>query len=186
MLANELKELMLSQAFFWQTKKSLTQSCVEQLANCKNLLRTEKSMLSLQKHGFDVSNGKISIGENYQDCPYQVLDFPRLRTEDSFFLFRTLIIWGNFCAVYAIVGGKSTEWIRENIRKNIVRLHQNEFLYAENKAVWRWEQNEPLKTNCDLNADVFRLGKILLMEKKELLPDFMLEVWSTLTQDWDW
>ncbi len=42
---------------------------------------------------------KISVGENYRQLPYMVLDYPRFFTQQSTLAFRTMFWWGNHFSV---------------------------------------------------------------------------------------
>ncbi len=44
--------------------------------------------------GCNTTNGKISRGENYNGLPYMVLDYPRYKNKDAYFLYRLLFFWG--------------------------------------------------------------------------------------------
>ncbi len=56
----------------------------------------------------DVHSGRITRGMNHNKCPYVVLDYPRLITNGTFLLFRTLFWLGhNFS--FSVVG--SSEFI---------------------------------------------------------------------------
>ena len=41
-------------------------------------------------------SGKLSRGENYQQLPYMILDFPRKFKGNEVFAYRTMFWWGGF------------------------------------------------------------------------------------------
>lgn len=49
---------------------------------------------------------KISKGEQYNQLPYVMLDFPRYFTESDIFAIRTFFWWGNHCSIHLILKGK--------------------------------------------------------------------------------
>lgn len=49
---------------------------------------------------------KISKGEQYEQLPYVMLDFPRYFTESDIFAIRTFFWWGNHCSIHLILKGK--------------------------------------------------------------------------------
>jgi hypothetical protein len=49
---------------------------------------------------------KISKGEQYQQLPYLMLDFPRYFTDTDIFAIRTFFWWGNHCSIHLILKGK--------------------------------------------------------------------------------
>jgi hypothetical protein len=48
---------------------------------------------------------KISRGEQYQQLPYVMLDFPRFFTEDDVFAIRSFFWWGNHCSIHLVLKG---------------------------------------------------------------------------------
>lgn len=49
---------------------------------------------------------KISKGEQYQQLPYVMLDFPRAFSEQDIFSIRSFFWWGNHCSIHLILKGK--------------------------------------------------------------------------------
>ncbi|MEI6264712.1 MAG: hypothetical protein WCP74_06390 [Sphingobacteriia bacterium] len=48
---------------------------------------------------------KISRGEQYQQLPYVMLDFPRFFTEQDVFAIRSFFWWGNHCSIHLVLKG---------------------------------------------------------------------------------
>jgi hypothetical protein len=48
---------------------------------------------------------KISRGEQYQQLPYVMLDFPRFFTEEDIFAIRSFFWWGNHCSIHLVIKG---------------------------------------------------------------------------------
>lgn len=44
----------------------------------------------------NLTNGKISKGENYKRLPFMMLDFPAYFSKNNILAFRTMFYWGNF------------------------------------------------------------------------------------------
>lgn len=62
----------------------------------------------LQSSRFSTLNDidpKISRGENYQELPYVILDYPRLFSKTDVFAVRTFFWWGNFFSITLQVSG---------------------------------------------------------------------------------
>lgn len=49
---------------------------------------------------------KISRGEQYQQLPYVMLDFPRFFTEQDVFAIRSFFWWGNHCSIHLVLKGE--------------------------------------------------------------------------------
>ena len=66
--------------------------------------------------------GKIARGENYQQLPYQLLDYPRLFTREDVFALRTMFWWGQFFSVTFQLGGESWQRYRPAILRHAGEL----------------------------------------------------------------
>ena len=49
---------------------------------------------------------KVSRGEQYQQLPYMMLDYPRYFTLQDIFAVRTFFWWGNHCSIQLVLKGK--------------------------------------------------------------------------------
>ncbi|MEM9829495.1 MAG: hypothetical protein AAF944_02600 [Bacteroidota bacterium] len=59
--------------------------------------------------------GKISRGENYQQLPYYVLDYPRLLSQNDVFNLRTMIWWGHELSISWHLAGHSLSHFRPRL-----------------------------------------------------------------------
>lgn len=66
--------------------------------------------------------GKISRGENYQQLPYLLLDYPRKFTRQDVFALRTMFWWGQFFSVTFQLGGESWQRFRPTVQYNAGEL----------------------------------------------------------------
>ncbi len=68
-----------------------------------SLIKDADRFKALLPQGTDIHSGRITRGMNHKKCPYVVLDYPRLITNGTFLLFRTLFWLGhNFS--FSVVG----------------------------------------------------------------------------------
>jgi hypothetical protein len=88
------------------TKKSIIQKVYamfgELLEPMQQIIRNEKEQLPSEVS----SNPKIAKGENYQDLPYVMLDYPRCFDKENTLAIRTFFWWGNFFSVSLQLSGK--------------------------------------------------------------------------------
>jgi hypothetical protein len=92
---NEL-ELIQSEAFF-KTKKNIFDAIYNQFQEIN--LRVEElkqNYSALFEQYPSPLNGKISKGENYDGCPYIVLDNPRIYLPNNILACRTMFMWGKY------------------------------------------------------------------------------------------
>lgn len=89
-----------------------------------------------------LGQGKISKGENYQNCPYVVLDYPRLFSKKDIFTFRTIFWWGHYFSNSFIIAGKSyQQYVKYFIEKSEY-LNNSNWYICTYKTPWRLENEE--------------------------------------------
>ncbi len=83
----------------------------------------------------DITTGKISRGENYQSCPWVMLDFPRLFTKTEIFAFRTLFWYGHYFTGSLLCSGEvAKEKIQKLILNRQLMLHKGIFFCLHSDA----------------------------------------------------
>lgn len=108
----------------------LRHGLIEDLAPVRHLFPRE----------MDVSAGKLSRGENYQDFPYRVLDLPRAFQDREFFTFRALVLWGHHISFHLIATGRYKEAIQGRIIAAAASLPDSFNLSAQ-ATPWEWHLN---------------------------------------------
>ncbi len=102
------KELELVNNADWILTKNLIIHKVYNLfSDVANKYREDKNKFT----SFDSSQlfelaPKISRGEQYQQLPYVMLDYPRIFSEQDIFAIRSFFWWGNHCSIHLILKGK--------------------------------------------------------------------------------
>ena len=85
-----------------------------------------------------VKSGKISQGENYQDLPYQVLDFPRHFDAHGIFAYRTMFWWGHYFSGTLHLGGHHLDPLRDTLLEKIEELPLRGDFFCVNKGPWHY------------------------------------------------
>lgn len=86
---------VLNEAEFFRQKRMVTEKIMAMLNEVKLAIAKTPAFRSASfPDGTDISNGKISRGENYLGLPYLILDFPRKFAKDDIAAFRTMVWWG--------------------------------------------------------------------------------------------
>lgn len=93
---------------FFDYKARITTKVLALFSGIENNIRNE---ITSTKHPFpDLINSapsKISKGENYLNCPYIVLDYPRIYSRENIFALRTIFWWGHYFSNAFIIAGHS-------------------------------------------------------------------------------
>lgn len=87
---------------------------------------------------FDMTEGKISKGENYHTFPYRVLDFPRAFHGEDVFTFRCVILWGHPIGFHIILKGRYKVLLQERIIGQAAGIPESMMLATGNDP-WKWE-----------------------------------------------
>ena len=106
----------------------------------QNALAGEQEYLPAQVF---INQPKISKGENYQQLPYVILDYPRYFSREAIFAIRTLFWWGNFFSVTLQLSGEyKNEYLPEIISR---------FDYLQQNGFWVCVSSDPWDHHFDSN-----------------------------------
>jgi len=83
-----------------------------------------------------IKQPKISRGENYQQLPYVILDYPGYFSREDTVAIRTFFWWGNFFSVALQLSGNVKEDMCLRIRSHFNYLQQNDFWICVNNDPW--------------------------------------------------
>ena len=138
------KELYyLSDTDFLRTKVIIYQKTDQLLSATQQRLKEYLEHQSpVFPEGVLTRGGKISRGENYQDLPYHVLDFPRKFTREDIFTLRTMVWWGNQLSVTLHLAGDSLEIYRSRIARRLRRLQAWHWKVCVGEDPWQYHQEE--------------------------------------------
>lgn len=99
---------LLSNYQFFDYKARITSKVLTLFSGIENKIRKEIASAS---HPFpdliNSTSAKISKGENYRNCPYIVLDYPRIYSRENIFALRTIFWWGHYFSNAFIIAGHS-------------------------------------------------------------------------------
>jgi hypothetical protein len=82
------------------------------------------------------SQPKISKGENYENLPYVMLDYPRCFQKENTIAIRTFFWWGNFFSVNLQLSGAYKEQLVPVIQNNFSMLQQNDYWICVSDNPW--------------------------------------------------
>ncbi len=79
---------------------------------------------------------KISRGENYQNLPYVMLDYPRYFTKDATLAIRTFFWWGNFFSINLQLSGECIQAATVSLQRNFSFLQEHNYSICINTEPW--------------------------------------------------
>lgn len=104
------------------------------------LLESQKALASSIKEqnlilppGVSFNGRKIARGENHQDMPYWVSDFPAALGKDDIWDFRSLVWWGNEIIFSLLLKGKH----RQNVKLNYSAAHGESLYFSLHNDPWQ-------------------------------------------------
>ncbi|MFT3680340.1 MAG: hypothetical protein QM791_08690 [Ferruginibacter sp.] len=83
------------------------------------------------------SSPKISKGENYQQLPYVMLDYPRHFDKNDTLAIRTFFWWGNFFSITLQVSGSYKAMLLPQLNERFSFLQENNYWICTNDDPWQ-------------------------------------------------
>jgi len=83
-------------------------------------------------------SGKLSRGENYQQLPYLMLDFPRKFQGGNIFAYRTMFWWGGFFSSTLHVQGHDLTHLRPTLVANLAKLRGQQVYIGCHDTPWQY------------------------------------------------
>ena len=131
-----------------------------------------------------IKDPKISRGENYQQLPYVMLDYPRYFEKQDTLAIRTFFWWGNFFSINMQLSGNIKNSVINNLTTNFLQLQQNDYWICVNNNPWQhyFEEDNylPLQKitmeqfSVILNRELFiKIGKKISIEHWETVAPFI-------------
>lgn len=125
---------------FLQLKHSATQKVLQVFGNLQAAMKEEPLHGEFGfPIGTDAEMGKITKGENHQQLPYMVLDFPRLFGKQSVFACRTLFWWGHEFSFTLLLSGLALQQFLPALHKNFKLLLPHKVFVSVANTPWQHE-----------------------------------------------
>lgn len=152
---------------FFILKNKITQKIYKQFAELIEEIKKSSIHQSFQfPPEVNISNGKISKGENYLLLPYIMLDFPKYFGNDGVFAFRTMFWWGKFFSFTFHLSGEYFENYRKNILSNFHLLSNQQVYFCIHSEEWKHDFE---KENYFLIAEKNETQVKKILEKKSFI-----------------
>ena len=105
------------------------------------MLVTMQQQTARQKNNLPVEvfvkDPKISRGENYQQLPYVMLDYPRYFDKQDTLAIRTFFWWGNFFSINMQLSGDIKTKAMPNLIAAFLQLQQNDYWVCVHNNPWQ-------------------------------------------------
>lgn len=123
--------------------------------------------------------GVVAKGENYQELPYQVLDYPAAFSLDDIFAYRTMFWWGNFFSATLHLQGKYLDLYRHKLVSDIDQLISEEVDFCISDTPWQYHYEPDNYTRLTRehlalieSRSFIKLSKALPLDRFSELPNF--------------
>ena len=80
---------------------------------------------------------RISKGENYNEYPYVMLDYPASFSKEKIFALRTMFWWGHFFSITLHLSGEYKDWYEERICSRLIQSEGSDFFVCVNEDQWQ-------------------------------------------------
>ncbi|MBI4382423.1 MAG: hypothetical protein HY579_00135 [Nitrospinae bacterium] len=137
--ANEMRLLRMTELF--QLKPAIMKKAESYLDELKNALALELTQ-GTYPPGAELTNGRLTRGENNKGFPFLSLDIPQLFTKTEYFTFRALFWWGHYLGFSLILKGKKLPEQTANLLANQKQAVCRDIYLSCAPTPWEWERTE--------------------------------------------
>lgn len=124
---------------------------------------------------------KIYKGEQYENLPYVMMDYPRLFSKQDVFAIRNFFWWGNYFSITLHLSGKYLQQFGNRIFSNINQLQKDKWFFGLNDNEWQHHFQSrnylPFDELDNINYDEFKNRRFIKIAKK-----LDLENWQTVDE----
>ena len=131
---------LLNDYQFFDLKASITSKVLHLFSNIEDRIRSGiKAEFCQIPEKIAATPAKISKGENYQKCPYIVLDYPRVYSREKIFAYRTIFWWGHYFSNAMIIGGQAYHQYLPRILEIAGELKNRDWYLCVYRTPWKLE-----------------------------------------------
>lgn len=192
-LSNKELELVCNTDWIF-TKHIIIQKVVQLFGDIIPVLENEleQARAYLPKEIF-TNRAKISKGENYQQLPYVMLDYPRCFDKNDTLAVRIFFWWGNFFSITLQLAGKYKQALEKNSAGNFNFLQQNNYWACINDTAWQHDfSSNNYVSMAELTQENFsailsrepfvKLAKKIPLQSWETAPSFVMKGFEEMIQ----
>lgn len=113
------------------TKNKIIENVYTLFGNLANYFHSKISSENILPANICSNSPKISKGENYENMPWVMLDYPKHFDKENYFAVRTFFLWGNFFSITLLVKGNGKTYVNEE-----KLLHLKDWFLCVNENEW--------------------------------------------------
>lgn len=172
---------------FLKAKLHIQQEMHQLLGLAANAIRQEQDKLGLPPSVWEVAP-KISRGENYEELPYLVLDYPRIFQHDATFAFRTMLWWGWGFSCTLHIAGDYWQQYRSRLLQSLPLVKDaKNWWVCVNNTPWEYHYRPdnyiglqeflqlPAVMKAATKNPFFKVSRRLPLKQYQELPQFSLD-----------
>jgi len=136
---------------------------------------------------------KIAKGENYENLPYVMLDYPRCFAKERTLAIRTMFWWGHYFSIQLQLTGNYKIAAIPALRKNFMMLKDNGYAVSIGEDRWEHhfrEDNYLALENCSEekfisiieDSPFIKIGKNLSLRQWDVAATFIEDAFLELTE----
>ena len=165
-MLSEFEEMLVNNSDWILTKHTIIEKVSKMLSMQVAVINENFSTkAALQVPGIKACRPKISKGENYQQLPYVILDYPAIFSRTDVFALRTMFWWGKFISVSLHLSGQYKNTIQDTLSKNI-KNETGPFYLSTGSEEWQHHFEES-------NYSAIALLSPQAIHKKIMQPSFI-------------
>ena len=131
---------------FLQLKQQVSEKVITCFSEIERALHQQINQQAFRfPEGTFLKAGKFSKGEQYQNLPYFILDYPRLFTSKEVFAFRTMLWWGHHLSCTLHLAGPILQQHQQTLIDHIPTDQNLYFCVNESPWEYHYEKDNYLK-----------------------------------------
>jgi hypothetical protein len=174
------------------TKHQIIKKVYQMLGALNEKMKNELTFFTHLFSDIQITNGKISKGENYRLLPYIILDYPACFSKNNIFAVRTMFWWGNFFSVTLHLSGNFKARFINNPNIFFSLLKEKKFSICINTDEWQhhFEEENYLpaahftkeELNIIINRPFLKVAKQLPVYKWKKADEFIMKTFAEIVE----
>ncbi|MFM2049071.1 MAG: hypothetical protein RI955_1619 [Bacteroidota bacterium] len=152
-LSDQQKSIWLNTDFFLH-KKEITSKIY---ASGSTIIESIKTTSFCVNTALQFQNPKISKGENYNNLPWVMVDFPCIFSIENIFAFRMFFLWGTEINFFFLLKGIFLNQCLPYILQNIYKEDFKDVLICKNENLWQHHVDEKYRSIQSFNIEQLKL-----------------------------
>ncbi len=124
---------LLNDKSIWKTRQTLSHKLSEVLADIESEAKKKYEQRFTAWSGMYSWQSKISRGENYEGCPYLILDAPNSFSKDEILAVRSMIWYGHYASCFLLMSGAAFQkFLSTDFNKKLLQYKSEMYICIHN------------------------------------------------------